>query len=356
MYQKKRLSLAVTAALGLSSFLIVPSQALAQDQQSEDESEDLLVEEVIVTGSRIVRDDGFGRTSPVTVVGMEDISSYGLTRIEDVLNNLPQIETAQNAMISNGSSGAASIDLRGLGTNRTLVLVNGRRMQPGGIKQYAADVNQIPAAMIERVEVLTGGASATYGADAVAGVVNFVMRRMDGVEVSVGASAYQHDNSNGYMQGLMDEKGYEYPTGNTGIDAVLQVARKLESGGIEIPESVELDPRKRLVLVTAHRRENQGEPMRQICRALLRLVDEFSDLRVVYPVHLTETQSRLQVSHVVLVSRFEDLVEPGSPLGVSLPGPAAHAMQAQSSHSLHEFAPWRGEHASLARCHMLDRM
>ena len=105
MYQKKRLSLAVTAALGLSSFLIVPSQALAQDQQSEDESEDLLVEEVIVTGSRILRDDGFGRTSPVTVVGMEDISSYGLTRIEDVLNNLPQIETSQNALISNGSSG-----------------------------------------------------------------------------------------------------------------------------------------------------------------------------------------------------------------------------------------------------------
>ena len=217
MYQKKRLSLAVTAAVGFSSFMIIPGQAMAQDQQSEDESE-LLLEEVIVTGSRILNTDGFGRTSPVTVVGMEDISSYGLTRIEDVLNNLPQIETSQNALISNGSSGAASIDLRGLGTNRTLVLVNGRRMQPGGVKQYAPDVNQIPASMIERVEVLTGGASATYGADAVAGVVNFIMRRVDGVEVSVGASAYQHDNDHKYIQGLMDERGFEYPTGDSGFD------------------------------------------------------------------------------------------------------------------------------------------
>jgi outer membrane receptor protein involved in Fe transport len=91
-------------------------------------------------------------------------------------------------------------------------------MQPGGVKQYAPDVNQIPASMIERVEVLTGGASATYGADAVAGVVNFIMRRVDGVEVSAGYSAYQHDNDNKYIQGLMDERGFEYPTGDSGLD------------------------------------------------------------------------------------------------------------------------------------------
>jgi len=91
-------------------------------------------------------------------------------------------------------------------------------MQPGGVQATAVDVNQIPAAMIERVEVLTGGASATYGADAVAGVVNFIMRRVDGVEISAGVSGYQHDNGNKYITNLMDAKGFDYPTGSSGID------------------------------------------------------------------------------------------------------------------------------------------
>lgn len=218
MYQKKRLSLAVSAALGFSTLIMIPGQVFAQDEQTVEE--DITMEEVIVTGSRLKHIDGFGQTSPVTVVGMEEISRTGLTRMEDVLNTLPQVETSffGNSMISNGASGTASLNLRGLGENRTLVLVNGRRMQPGGVYTEAPDINQIPAAMVERVEVLTGGASATYGADAVAGVVNFIMRRVDGVEISAGWSGYQHDNDNGYIQALMDERNFEYPTGSTGID------------------------------------------------------------------------------------------------------------------------------------------
>jgi len=177
-----------------------------------------MIEEVVVTGSRLISQDGFGRTSPVTVLGMDEISSYGLTRVEDVLNNLPQIEAAQNAFISNGGTGTASLDLRGLGTNRTLVLINGRRMQSGGVWTEAPDINQIPAFMIERVEVLTGGASATYGADAVAGVVNFIMRDFDGVEIQAGIGAYQHDNDASYIQGLMDNANFTYPTGSSGLD------------------------------------------------------------------------------------------------------------------------------------------
>lgn len=215
MPDKKRLNYALSTVLGFLAILSTP--ALAQDDQTLDEDE-LTLEEVVVTGTRLTVEDGFGQSSPVAVVGMEDISSYGLTRIEDVLNNLPQIETSQNAFYANGSTGTATIDLRGLGSKRTLVLFNGRRMQPGGVVEHSVDVNQVPASMIERVEVLTGGASATYGADAVAGVVNFIMRRVSGVEVSAGISGYQHDNRNNYIQGLMDEKDYEYPTGNTGID------------------------------------------------------------------------------------------------------------------------------------------
>jgi len=218
MQQKKLLSLAVSTALGLSTSVLLTSNALAQDQADQSADQEDMLEEVIVTGSRIARVDGFGATSPVTVVGMEDITSTGLTRVEDVLNGLPQIETNLHAFDANGITGTASIDLRGLGPFRTLVLMNGRRFQPGGVIATSVDVNQIPSAMIERVEVLTGGASATYGADAVAGVVNFIMRRVDGVELSVGASGYQHDNSNKFFQDLMDKRDFVYPTGSSGID------------------------------------------------------------------------------------------------------------------------------------------
>lgn len=213
MFIRKPVAVAVAAALGASSVGALSNVALAQD--AEDDATPM--EEIITTGSRIVTQDGFGRTSPVTVVTSDDIASLGLTRVEDVLNSLPSVETSLHSFDANGITGTASIDLRGLGRNRTLVLLNGRRLQPGGVSVQAVDVNQIPAAMIERIEVLTGGASATYGADAVSGVVNFIMRRVNGVELSVGASGYQHNNDNKYLTGLMDARNFEYPTGDSGI-------------------------------------------------------------------------------------------------------------------------------------------
>lgn len=217
MLKRKPLAVAVATALGVSSFGgVLGSTALAQEVEAY--TDDQPIEEIVTTGSRIVTEDGFGRTSPVTVLGMDNIAKLGLTRVEDLLNSLPSVETALHSYDANGISGTASIDLRGLGSNRTLVLFNGRRMQPGGVAAQAPDVNQIPAAMVERVEVLTGGASATYGADAVAGVVNFIMRRVDGVEISVGVSGYQHDNDNAYITPLMDARDFVYPTGSSGID------------------------------------------------------------------------------------------------------------------------------------------
>jgi len=210
-----RLKVVFAAGIGFAGALSTP--ALAQDAPSNTDYV-LALEEVIVTGTRIVTEDGFGRTSPVAVIGKEEIEELGFTRVEDILNTLPQVQADQNAFIVGGATGTASVDLRGLGSDRTLVLINGRRMQPGGVYTNAPDIDQIPVSMIERVEVLTGGASATYGADAVAGVVNFIMRRVDGVELSAGFSGYQHDNSNDYIQGLMDASGYDYPTGSSGID------------------------------------------------------------------------------------------------------------------------------------------
>jgi iron complex outermembrane receptor protein len=206
--------------LGLALILSGGPMIFAQEKTSGESagSEGFILEEIVVTGSRIEREQGFGQISPVMVLGKEDISSFGLTRIEDVLNTMPQIEAGQQAFYSNGASGTASLDLRGLSPERTLVLLNGRRLQPGGTNTQIVDVNQIPAAMVERVEVLTGGASAVYGADAVAGVVNFIMRKVKGVEISLGESAYQHNNDNNYMQGLMDARGFTYPKGNSGFD------------------------------------------------------------------------------------------------------------------------------------------
>jgi outer membrane receptor protein involved in Fe transport len=215
MPNKKQLGLLISTTIAFNGFLAIPCFAQNSTVDSED---DLTLEEVIVTGTRIKTVDGFGRTSPVTVVNMEDISSFGYTRVEEFLNTLPQVQVSSSSFDSNGASGTANLDLRGLGAERNLVLINGRRVQPGGVYSYAPDINQIPSQLIDRVEVLTGGASATYGADAVAGVINFIMRRVNGIEFNIGMNGYQHDNRNGYIQKLMDEKGYDYPTGNTGLD------------------------------------------------------------------------------------------------------------------------------------------
>ncbi|MGH8856148.1 MAG: TonB-dependent receptor plug domain-containing protein, partial [Telluria sp.] len=127
-----------------------------------------------MTGSRIATAN-LESVSPVTVVGAKDIKLEGTRSVENLLNNLPQVFADQGGSISNGSSGTATVNLRNFGADRTLVLVNGRRMPAGSPRNTAADLNQIPAALIKRVEVLTGGASAIYGSDAVAGVVNFIM-------------------------------------------------------------------------------------------------------------------------------------------------------------------------------------
>jgi iron complex outermembrane recepter protein len=155
------------------------------------------IEEVVVTGSRLVTPSQTA-ISPVTVVSAETVANTGLTRVEDVLNTMPQVFSSMNSTTSNGASGVATVDLRALGVTRTLVLVNGLRLGPGtGLtSSNASDINQIPAALIERVDILTGGASAIYGADAVAGVVNFILNtHFEGIKVDAGYHFQQHNNN-----------------------------------------------------------------------------------------------------------------------------------------------------------------
>jgi len=166
-------------------------------------------ETVVVTGSRIPQ-AGIVSASPVTMVSQEEMKIEGTTDVGSLLNKLPSVFAGQTTGAGNGSSGTVTVDLRGLGASRTLVLIDGKRLMPGDAEVPSPDLNQIPAALVERTEVLTGGASAVYGSDALAGVVNFIMRKdFEGVEVNATVGAYQHNNSNSYLRGLVDDAGYE---------------------------------------------------------------------------------------------------------------------------------------------------
>ncbi|WP_326524778.1 TonB-dependent receptor plug domain-containing protein [Sphingomonas sp.] len=140
-------------------------------------------QDVVVTGSRIARPD-LEVASPVNVIGTEEISLRQPNSAEDLLRDLPSVRPNLGPAVNNGSDGSASVDLRGIGSNRTLVIMDGRRIVPFGL-DGVVDLNVIPTGLVERVDVVTGGASSVYGADAVAGVVNFITRRnFSGVDIS----------------------------------------------------------------------------------------------------------------------------------------------------------------------------
>lgn len=180
--------------------------------------------EVIVTGSRLVRRD-IEAVSPVSVVGEVEIAQRGYIRTEEILMHMPQLQTFQS------ESGRTYVDLRGLGSVRTLVLVNGRRLQPGGYGNSSADPSLVPPGLIKNVEILTGGASSVYGADAVAGVVNFVMDTdFEGFKISGGVSGFQHSNDNDMVSSAMDARGEDWYAKGNSLDGG-QYKLELMAGG-----------------------------------------------------------------------------------------------------------------------------
>jgi len=204
--------LAFVAGLG-----VVSGVSYAQDTTTSDDSssDDAQLQTVVVTGSRI-KQTQFSATSPITAVTAEDIQYQGVTRVEDMLNSMPQVFAAQGANISNGATGTATVDLRNLGSSRTLVLIDGKRLPPGDPTSPAADLNFIPSALVDRIDIATGGASAVYGSDAIAGVVNFIMKRdFQGFELDVQRSGYYHDNDNKYAQDLNAASGFDSPSGTS---------------------------------------------------------------------------------------------------------------------------------------------
>jgi iron complex outermembrane recepter protein len=215
LQQAVRLALAtITASAGVTTLHAQTAPA----QPAEATAAPL--QEVVVTGSRL-KTPNETAISPISTVSAADITQTGLTRVEDVLNNLPMVFAGENSTTSNGADGTATVDLRGLGNQRTLVLVNGRRLGPGaGDGRNYSDINEIPAALIERVDILTGGASSVYGADAVAGVVNFVLNtHFEGVQINAGYHFQQHNNSDSSVEATVAAHNFPLPPSevNTGF-------------------------------------------------------------------------------------------------------------------------------------------
>src|SRR5512132_4116453 len=156
-------------------------------------------EEIVVTGTRIRRKD-LTTPAPVTVINRDQIAASGKVSIGDFLQALPEQGNAINTQFNNGGDGSTRVSLRGLGSARTLVLLNGRRIVPGGTGADASvDLNSIPTASVERIEVLKDGASAVYGSDAIAGVVNIITRKgFKGTEASAFGGVSQHGDGQTY--------------------------------------------------------------------------------------------------------------------------------------------------------------
>ncbi len=148
----------------------------------DEDSDEMLLEEVIITGSRLAR-SALDSSVPVVAVSEVDLKLAGTVNLENIINTLPQFTGGQTSRSNNPGSGATQINLRGLGFNRNLVLVNGKRYMYFDESQVT-DINTIPAALVERIEVVTGGSSAVYGSDAIAGVTNFILRKdFEGMEI-----------------------------------------------------------------------------------------------------------------------------------------------------------------------------
>jgi len=210
-------------AAAVMAALYPAGSALAQ--QSEDEAEDGALEEVVVTGSRIRRDT-FSSPAPMDTVTTESAKVRGITDVSTLLQTQtvamgsPQVNPASTGVfVENGGLGTSTVSIRGLGPNRTLVLLNGRRAGPSGVQGAVSsfDLNILPLAAIERVEILKDGASSIYGSDAVAGVVNIITKKDEGLTFDTFVS--QPEQSGGEQYRLTGSWGKAFDRGHFRVTA-----------------------------------------------------------------------------------------------------------------------------------------
>jgi iron complex outermembrane recepter protein len=218
----------VAAALGTAVMAGYVQQVSAAEEEVTEE-----LQEVVVTGSRIARPD-YAANSPIVTVGDEILKNSSTASVEVNLNKLPQFVAEKTPVLggdiqatATNTPGSATVSLRGIGSNRNLVLIDGRRATPAN-GSMAVDVNTLPSAAIERVEIISGGASSTYGADAVGGVVNFILRKnFQGVEFSGQYGISERGDGEEYsLSGLM---GTDFADGRGNVSVALAVSDRNSS-------------------------------------------------------------------------------------------------------------------------------
>ena len=173
------------------------------------------LEEIVVTGSLIPQEEATSM-SPLSVIDSDELKLDGITNVEDLINSLPQAYGDLGSTIATDeASGIAALNLRGVGAARTLVLIDGRRVMPGDPITPFADLNVIPASLVRRIEVLTGGGSSVYGSDAEAGVVNFLLKdKFSGINLDMQYGVFTHSNDNRSYQQYSEMTGFTVPRGN----------------------------------------------------------------------------------------------------------------------------------------------
>jgi outer membrane receptor protein involved in Fe transport len=206
-------SLFTSAFATTVALTLINGSVSAQDEPAYADVDEDAVEEIIVTGSRLRRRD-FNAPSPITSMDQVQIRNTGQANLEAALNKMPQVAPSITRSTNNGSNGTADVNLRGFGSGRTLVMLNGRRIAASGIGS-AVDINSLPQVLIDRVEIITGGATTVYGSDAVSGVVNFITRTdFDGFGINASAYMTERGDSNTYDINLTYGHNFSNGRGN----------------------------------------------------------------------------------------------------------------------------------------------
>ena len=202
-----------------------PAVPASQDAQAPAEGAD-----IVVTGT-LIRDPNTVASSPVSVIGSEEMQLRQTNVAEEVLRSIPGVVPSIGSQVNNGNGGASFVNLRGLGSNRNLVLLDGARISPAGLGGQV-DLNNSPLALVERVDVLTGGASSTYGADAVSGVVNFITKSdFAGLDANVSEQITQRGDGNVFRADLTMGANFDDGRGNVVLSLGYQKSDPVYMGG-----------------------------------------------------------------------------------------------------------------------------